>query len=167
MYKSLSAACTTSLLAVASTAYADMEGIHILSQEYHVSGSYYVLPPYGDPPFTDEYGATGNSPVNGAVEYDPYVWASSAAGLLEVSQSSSAWPISDPDMFPFSSSLAASTLVFRPTVDSLLIELGWSMERWTYGSAVLTDLTADNVLLDEQLWELGQPRLRTHSGRDA
>jgi len=95
-----------------------------------------------------------SSPVSGSVQGAPaYISAFSTADLLDVSAFAYAgFPDPNSDEYnPRSTSAAASLLTFRPTRDSLHLTLDILNELHASGEVLLTDITADTVLLDRNI----------------
>ena len=132
------------LSTIPSKTLASYAGIEILSEEYHVDGSYNGLRYVPNPiEIGDSYSFTGSSPKHGRVEgYGAYAESSANAFSLSVSADGG-------NNNGYFEAIASGTWDFRPVTDSLdiMCYFNWSGVALELATITLKDTTLDSTLL--------------------
>jgi hypothetical protein len=143
------------LIGTVSPAIADLDGIQILSEQYHVEGAYEVQSDWDWSWHSDSYNldSTNSSGISGSVSYtEPYEFAVAESSAGQFFANAYAYSSTGPE---YAYSYATASLSFQPMTS------GWlhaEFSLWSYmgedSHAILSDSTAD-VQLFESVYEIG------------
>ena len=142
--------------------FANAKTINVISQQYHVWGSYNYKDSAGQQ-YSDSYDITDVTPVNGSVLYSASLYGSSSAGLLSISADSDAV---NGHLGGTANSYAEGDWVFSPQAGYDTLELEFSLySGYDYDTVrvQLEDITAGSQMYNcnDILFNFNYPDVHT------